>query len=80
MLKGDAQLGTLVVVMYIGAVPKTSLNSAYVVQQAQTFLAGQNPPDFAKLEEGTTYVGLGTDADVKESMSRIAMGLPIQVV
>lgn len=65
--------------MYIGAVPKTPLNSAYVVKQAQTFLEGQNPPDFAKLKQGTTFVGLGADVDVKEPISRVAMGLPIQV-
>ncbi|KAG8212924.1 hypothetical protein J3R82DRAFT_11279 [Butyriboletus roseoflavus] len=66
-------------VMYIGAVPKTPLNSAYVVKQAQTFLAGQNPPDFAKLKQGATFVGLGGDVDVKEPISRVAMGLSVQV-
>ncbi|KAG9316065.1 hypothetical protein JVU11DRAFT_3732 [Chiua virens] len=50
-------------VMYIGAVPKTPLNSEYVMKQATTFLAGQNPPDFAKLPKGTTLVGLGTNGD-----------------
>lgn len=67
------------VVMYIGAVPKTPQNSAYVVKQVETFLAGQNPPDFIKLKEGTTFVGLGGEVDVKESISRVAMGLPIEV-
>ncbi|KIJ62876.1 hypothetical protein HYDPIDRAFT_93478 [Hydnomerulius pinastri MD-312] len=66
-------------VMYIPAVPKTPQNSEYVIKQVQTFLAGENPPDFAKFKEGTTFVGLGTDADVKEPISRIALGLPIQV-
>ncbi|KAN0092612.1 Protein of unknown function (DUF1479) domain containing protein [Tylopilus felleus] len=66
-------------VMYIPAVPKTPHNLAYVAKQAQTFLAGQNPPDFAKLKEGTTFVGLGTGVDVKEPISRVAMGLPIEV-
>lgn len=65
--------------MYIGAVPKTPQNSAYVVKQVETFLAGQNPPDFIKLKEGTTFVGLGGEVDVKESISRVAMGLPIEV-
>jgi hypothetical protein len=65
--------------MYIGAVPKTPHNLAYVVKQAQTFLAGQNPPDFAKLEEGTRLVGLGADVDVKDPIGRVAMGLPIEV-
>lgn len=69
----------LVLVMYIGAVPKTPQNSAYVAKQAQTFLAGQNPPDFAKLKEGTTFVGLGADVDVKGPIGRVAMGLSIPV-
>ncbi|KAF9223302.1 DUF1479-domain-containing protein [Gyrodon lividus] len=66
-------------VMYIPAVPKTPQNSRYVIKQLQTFLAGANPPDFAKAKEGTTYVGLGADADIKEPISRAAMGLPIEV-
>ena len=64
--------------MYIGAVPKTPHNLAYVVKQAQTFLAGQDPPDFAKLKE-TKLVGLGADVDVKDPIGRVAMGLPIEV-
>ncbi|KAF8135193.1 hypothetical protein EV363DRAFT_1322754 [Boletus edulis] len=66
-------------VMYIGAVPKTPQNSAYIVKQAQTFLVGQNPPDFAKLTDERMFVGLGKDVDVKEPISRVAMGLPIEV-
>ena len=65
--------------MYIGAVPKTPQNLAYVALQAQTFLAGQNPPDFPKAKEGTTFKGLGKDVDIKEPASRFAMGLPIEV-
>ncbi|KIJ14412.1 hypothetical protein PAXINDRAFT_100134 [Paxillus involutus ATCC 200175] len=66
-------------VMYIPALPKTPQNSTYITKQLQTFLTGENPPDFAKAKEGTTYVGLGAEADIKEPISRIAMGLPIQV-
>jgi len=66
-------------VIYIPAVPKTPNNSAYVAKQVETFLAGQNPPDFDKGPEGTTFVGLGADADVKEPIGRVAMGLPIKV-
>ena len=62
--------------MYIGAVPKTSQNSAYIAKQAETFLAGQNPPDFEKFKEGTKYIGLGVDTDIKEPIGRVAMGLP----
>lgn len=67
--------------MYIGAVPKTPLNSAYVAKQAQTFLAGQHPPDYAPLKAGTSYVGLSVGADVEEPAGRVAMGLPpVQVI
>ena len=64
--------------MYIGAVPKTPYNLAYVIKQAETFLAGQNPPDYAKLPGGTRLVGLGADADVEGPAGRVAMGLPIE--
>jgi len=66
-------------VIYIGAVPKTPHNSEYIVKQAQAFLAGQNPPDYAKLEKGTRLVGLGADADVEGPAGRVAMGLPMEV-
>lgn len=66
-------------VMYIGAVPQTPMNTEYVKKQAETFLAGINPPDFVKDKPNTTYVGLGADTDVKEHIARVAMGLPIQV-
>jgi Protein of unknown function (DUF1479) len=66
-------------VMYIGAVPKTPGNVAYVAKQVHTFLTGEDPPDYPKLNAGT-LVGLGTEADVKEPISRIAMGLPTAVV
>ena len=63
--------------MYIGAVPKTPRNSAYIAEQAETFLAGKNPPDFGNIfEEGKKYVGLGVDADIKGPIGRVAMGLP----
>jgi hypothetical protein len=65
--------------MYIPAVPQTPQNIDYVKRQAETFLAGTNPPDFAKDRTGLPYVGLGVDADVVEPISRIAMGLPIAV-
>lgn len=55
------------------------MNIEYVKKQAETFLAGINPPDFVKDRLGTTYVGLGVDADVREPIARVAMGLPIQV-
>ncbi|OJA12424.1 hypothetical protein AZE42_03385 [Rhizopogon vesiculosus] len=66
-------------VMYIGAVPQTPMNIEYVKKQAETFLAGINPPDFVKDRPDTRYVGLGIDEDVKEPIARVAMGLPIQV-
>ncbi|KAI9566894.1 hypothetical protein HD554DRAFT_2024990 [Boletus coccyginus] len=66
-------------VMYIPAVPNTPNNSAYVAKQVETFLTGQNPPDFDKVPEETTFVGLGADVDVKEPIGRVAMGLPTEV-
>jgi len=66
-------------VMYIGAVPQTPMNNEYVKKQAETFLAGINPPDFVKDRPDITYVGLGVDEDVREPIARVAMGLPIQV-
>jgi len=66
-------------VMYIPATPKTPQNSAYVIKQAQSFLAGDNPSDFPKAKDDTPYVGLGVDADVQGHIGRVAMGLPIQV-
>lgn len=63
--------------MYIPAVPQTPQNTAYVKKQADTFLAGMNPPDFEQDRTGLSYVGLGSNADVVEPISRIAMGLPI---
>jgi hypothetical protein len=66
-------------VMYIPAVPQTPQNTAYVKKQAETFLAGTNPPDFAGDRTGLPYVGLGVDADVIQLISRIAMGLSVAV-
>jgi hypothetical protein len=65
--------------MYIPAVPQTPQNTAYVKKQAETFLAGTNPPDFAGDRTGVPYVGLGVDADVIQLISRIAMGLSVAV-
>ena len=79
MLQRRSSNGICHVVMYIGAAPKTPHNLAYVVKQAQTFLAGQNPPDFAELKKGTRLVGLGADVDVEGPAGRVAMGLPIEV-
>jgi hypothetical protein len=77
--RADILLTILSPVMYILAVLKTLQNTAYVKRQAETFLAGTNPPDFGKDRTGLPYVGLGVDGDVVEPISRIAMGLPIAV-
>jgi hypothetical protein len=77
MNHADAKL--CISVMYIGAVPQTPMNIEYVKKQAETFLAGINPPDFVKERPDVTYVGLGIDEDVREPIARVAMGLPIQV-
>lgn len=64
--------------MYIPAVPQTPRNTAYVKRQAEAFLTGTNPPDFASDGTGLPYVvGLGVDADVVQPISQITMGLPV---
>lgn len=66
-------------VVYIPAVPQTPQNTAYVKRQAEAFLAGTNPPDFASDGTDLPYVGLGVDADIVQPISRIAMDLPVAV-
>lgn len=55
--------------MYIPAVPQTPQNTAYVKRQAETFLAGTNPPDFASDGTDLPYVGLGVNADIVQPIS-----------
>ncbi|KAG2133546.1 uncharacterized protein EDB93DRAFT_1308405 [Suillus bovinus] len=66
--------------MYIPAVPQTPQNTDYLKRQAESFLAGTNPPDFASDGTGLPYVGLGVDADIVQPISRIAMGLPVAII
>jgi hypothetical protein len=66
-------------VLYIPALPKTPFNSEYVTEQAKLFLQGQNSPDTERRAEGTTFVGIATQADIKDPIGRAAMLLPIEV-
>lgn len=62
-------------VIYIGAVPKIPLNTAYVEKQRPTFLAGAAPPDYAQRQSEAEFVGIGRETDVIGSVARVAMGL-----
>src|SRR6202451_3585906 len=53
-------------VMYIASAPGCAKNSAYLPQQAQAFLAGKTPPDFAPDDFEVDFVGRGTVADLNE--------------
>ena len=62
--------------MYIPAVPTTAPNKAYILRQAETFLAGMPPPDFpqnALPEHGNK--GIGVASDVVGEVAKRAMGL-----
>src|SRR5271156_1865367 len=62
-------------VMYIASAPGCSKNSAYLPQQAQAFLAGKTPPDFASDDFEVDFVGRGTIADLTE-LGRSQLGIP----
>jgi hypothetical protein len=61
-------------VMYIASAPGCAKNSAYLPQQAQAFLAGKTPPDFAPDDFEVDFVGRGTVADLTE-LGRSQLGI-----
>src|SRR5271168_2310916 len=61
-------------VMYIASAPGCAKNSAYLPQQAQAFLAGKTPPDFASDDFEVDFVGRGTIADLTE-LGRSQLGI-----
>ena len=61
--------------MYIGAVPKTPQNQAYVNMQKDTFLQGIPPPDMPKISTEAGFIGVGKDEDIVGEAGRRAMGL-----
>ena len=61
-------------VMYIASTPGCAKNSAYLPQQAQAFLAGKTPPDFAPDNFEVDFSGRGTVADLTE-LGRSQLGI-----
>ncbi|MGB8800190.1 MAG: DUF1479 domain-containing protein [Candidatus Acidiferrales bacterium] len=61
-------------VMYIASTPGCSKNSAYLPQQAQAFLAGKTPPDFASDDFEVDFVGRGLVGDLTE-LGRSQLGI-----
>jgi hypothetical protein len=62
--------------MYIGATAGCAKNTAYLPGQAQAFLAGKTPPDFAPDNFEVDFVGRATEADLTP-LGRRQMGLPV---
>ncbi|KAI0316742.1 hypothetical protein OF83DRAFT_1059849 [Amylostereum chailletii] len=66
-------------VMYIGAVPSTPQNLAYLSRQRETFEKGVTPPDYPPAPPEAIYKGVGRPEDIIGEMGRRAMGFPIAV-
>jgi hypothetical protein len=61
-------------VMYIASAPGCAKNSAYLARQAESFLTGKTPPDFAPDDFEVDFVGRGTVADLTE-LGRSQLGI-----
>ncbi|KIY65448.1 DUF1479-domain-containing protein [Cylindrobasidium torrendii FP15055 ss-10] len=67
-------------VMYIPAMPLTSLNKQYIDRQLESFLRGVRPPDYPDTtKDENTFVGTAKAEDIKTPDGRLAMGLPLLV-
>jgi len=62
-------------VMYIGSTVGCNKNAQYLPKQAQAFLAGRTPPDFAPDDFEVDFVGRATAADLTP-LGRQQMGVP----
>jgi len=62
-------------VMYIGATVGCPKNSAYLGKQADAFLSGKTPPDFAPDNFEVDFRGRATEADLTP-LGRSQLGLP----
>jgi hypothetical protein len=60
--------------MYIAATVGCEKNSAYSARQAQAFLSGKTPPDFAPDNFEVDFHGRATEADLTP-LGRSQMGL-----
>ncbi|KZT73700.1 DUF1479-domain-containing protein [Daedalea quercina L-15889] len=67
-------------VMYIPAMPLTSMNADYLCRQKESFIQGLPPPDFPPGKGETEYVGRGRPEDIKSPIGKRAMGLAIEVI
>ncbi|TFK22748.1 DUF1479-domain-containing protein [Coprinopsis marcescibilis] len=61
-------------VMYIPAVPMTSMNLGYVERQKRCFLSKERPPDFPQGEGESKWVGVATVDDILSDAGKVAMG------
>src|SRR6202046_3671332 len=61
---------------YIGATVGCPKNDAYLPGQAEAFLAGKTPPDFAPDNFEVDFRGRGTEADLTP-LGRSQLGLPV---
>jgi hypothetical protein len=62
-------------VMYIASAPGCAKNTAYLARQAQAFLDGRTPPDFAADDFEVDFQGRATLKDLTE-LGRSQLGLP----
>lgn len=61
-------------VIYIGASPRCAKNDAFITRQAERFLAGKSPPDFAPEDYEVDFLGRAT-IDELTDLGRAQMGL-----
>lgn len=66
-------------VMYIPAVPYTSMNASYVDRQRESFIQGVPPPDFPKWKGEAGFAGVATPDDIGTPIARKAMGLAVEI-
>ena len=64
--------------IYIGATVGCLKNEAYLPGQAEAFLAGKTPPDFAPDNFEVDFRGRGAEADLTP-LGRSQLGLPVAV-
>ena len=65
-------------VMYIPAMPYTTINAAYVQKQKESFLKGVAPPDFPTTIGEAACVGVAKEEDIVDPIGKRAMGFVIE--
>ena len=66
------------VVMYIPAMPCTTMNAAYIQRQKESFLKGVAPPDFPANVGEASCVGVAKEEDIVDPLAKRAMGFTIE--